>query len=114
MDKKPLEHKRSSKWPEVRKVFLMGKTCAVCGGKKKLEAHHKKPFHLHPDKELDPANLIALCEGNKEVNCHLFVGHLGNFRGFNPEVEKDAGEWKEKLSDNKQRIAKTAEVETSA
>jgi 5-methylcytosine-specific restriction protein A len=62
------------------------------------------PFHLDQALELDPSNLIALCEGSKEVNCHLFVGHLGNYKGFNPDVESDAKLWASKLAQNKQRI----------
>ena len=99
--------KRSSKWPALRKAFLKGKSCAVCSGTEKLEAHHIAPFHLHPALELDESNLIALCEGNKVINCHLFIGHLGNFKGYNPEVKKDAQEWAYKLSQNKLRIVET-------
>lgn len=99
--RKPGDNKRSSSWPKVRKAFLAGKACAVCGGKKKLEAHHMMPFHLDPARELDPSNLIALCEGSKEVNCHLFVGHLGNFKGLNPDVTVDAATWCKKLDDNR-------------
>ena len=47
---------RSGHWPTLRKQFLEGKVCAVCGGKEKLEAHHIKPFHLDPLLELDPTN----------------------------------------------------------
>src|SRR5579863_7210220 len=88
--RKPGDSKRSDKWPALRKKFLAGKVCAVCGGKKKLEAHHIKPFHLFPALELDPSNLIALCEGNKEINCHLGIGHLGSFKSYNETVVTDA------------------------
>jgi len=97
-DKAPKNAKRSTKWPAFRKKFLAGKRCAVCGGNKKLEAHHKKPFHLHPELELDEKNLIALCENKKDgVNCHLLVGHLGNFKSLNVDVEKDAKTWQQKI-----------------
>ena len=89
--RKPCEHKRSSKWPAVRKAFLKkNPTCAVCNRKKKVEAHHRHPFHLKPELELDENNLIALCEGNKSINCHLMIGHLGNYKSFNETVEEDA------------------------
>ena len=93
--------KRSSHWPTVRKDFLeKNSTCAVCGGKEKLEVHHKKPFHLHPELELDPNNLITLCESKHNgVNCHLLFGHLGNFKCVNENVEDDTAEWKEKIAD---------------
>lgn len=90
--------KRSSKWPKARKEFLAkNKSCAVCGGKKKLEVHHIKPFHAHPELELDPSNLIILCEGQKEVNCHLWFGHLGNYQSFNENIVKDAADWSDKV-----------------
>ena len=110
MNKEKLElymQGRSSRWPKFSKGYLKGKICAVCGGKKNLQAHHKKPFHLFPDLELDPANVIPLCEGAKDVNCHLFIGHLGNFKGYNPDVEADAREWNRKLEENKKRIQGT-------
>src|SRR5690242_21104937 len=57
---------RSSRWPTVRKKFLSkikaaGNGCAARGAKIGLQVHHKKPFHIHPELELDPTNLIALC-----------------------------------------------------
>ena len=86
------EAPRSDKWPKARKEWLQGHpACAVCDGRKKLEVHHKKPFHLHPDLELDPSNFITLCEKKEDgVNCHLLFGHLGNFRSYNENVAKDA------------------------
>jgi len=91
--------KRSGKWPSVRKKFLLTHpTCAVCGGKAKLEVHHKEPFHLNPELELDPTNFIVLCENDKNgVNCHLLFGHLGNFKSLNLKVEEDAKEWLDKI-----------------
>jgi 5-methylcytosine-specific restriction protein A len=98
-DKVPLGSKRSSRWPSCRRQFLrQNPTCAVCGGKKKLEVHHKKPFHLHPALELDFENLITLCENKKDgVNCHLLFGHLGNFKSFNKNVDTDAALWNKKI-----------------
>jgi 5-methylcytosine-specific restriction protein A len=89
--KVPPGTKRSSHWPKVRRDFL-GKNpkCAACGGTKKLEAHHVMPFHLDPSKELDPTNLIALCESNPTFNCHLVVGHRLNFRDVNQNSRRDA------------------------
>lgn len=94
--------KRSNKWPTLRKNFLAGKSCALCGGKKKLEAHHVKPFHLFPDLELDPTNLIPLCEGYKDIDCHLIWGHFGNFKlGYNLTVASDTELWYKRLSTHK-------------
>lgn len=90
---------RSSKWPAARAQHLKyHPVCAVCGGAEKLEVHHIRPFHLHPELELDPTNFITLCEALKGgVNCHLFFGHLGNFKSFNTNVVTDAAQWQDKI-----------------
>jgi 5-methylcytosine-specific restriction protein A len=80
---------RAGGWRTVEKHFLIAHPiCAVCGGKKWLQVHHKKPFHLHPELELDDKNLITLCMGRKE--CHLKIGHGNNWKAYNPHVELDA------------------------
>lgn len=98
--KSPSNKRRSDRWPTVRKHFITAfPLCAVCGGKKKLEVHHIMPFHLKPELELEPTNLITLCENDKDgVNCHLLFGHLGNFKSFNQTVKIDAQIWAEKIS----------------
>ena len=100
-DKVPKGAKRSDKWPTLRKHFLQtNKTCAMCGGTKHLEVHHVRPFHTHPELELDPKNLIVLCENKKDgVNCHLLFGHLGNFKSINATVVSDAKSWCEKIKE---------------
>ena len=86
---------RSSEWPAVRTQHLQkSSTCAICGGGKKIQVHHKKPFHLEPKLELDPDNLITLCE---EKNCHLRFGHLYSFKSYNPFIDSDAVIWREKI-----------------
>lgn len=84
---------RSTLWPKVRKEHLIVQpTCQACGGKSRLEVHHIIPFHVRPDLELDPTNLVTLCEGGKYgINCHLFVGHKGNYSDFNLSVRELAG-----------------------
>lgn len=99
---------RSSKWRSVRKEFLKkNKACAACGGKVRLQVHHISPFHLEPEKELDPTNLITLCMGRLE--CHLTIGHGGDFKSFNPHVKEDAAEilvdWK--MRDHVTMLART-------
>lgn len=95
----PAGKKRSDHWPTVRKNFLeQNPVCEVCRGSKKLEVHHRMPFHLHPQLELEPSNLITLCEsGSNGANCHLLYGHLGNFKSFNTTVAYDAQVWNQKL-----------------
>lgn len=86
------EKPRSSYWHAVRTAHLLQfPTCAFCGGGKKLEVHHKLPFHLHPEMELDPHNLVTLCEKSEVLgcNCHLVMGHFGNWKAFNSQVDED-------------------------
>jgi len=85
-----LTDRRSPGWRHVRAVHLKANpSCEVCSCTDKLEVHHRKPFHLFPLLELEPSNLITLCESNKSgYNCHLFVGHMGNYRNYNKHVEK--------------------------
>ena len=94
---KTLGATRSPQWNKVRYEFLQGKVCSVCGRKDNLIAHHKKPFHLFPGEELNPNNLIPLCERPTILNCHLTFGHYGNFKRFNPNIEEEAKEWRKKL-----------------
>lgn len=96
--KAPTGASRSPLWSRTRDAFLDGRQCAVCGGSTALVAHHVVPFHLAPDLELDPDNLIPLCEANRYgVNCHLLFGHLGNYRRINVSVRADAAYWHQRL-----------------
>lgn len=80
--------KRSPHWPTVEKHFREAHpTCAACGGTERINIHHCKPFHLFPELELDPNNLITLCMGKLE--CHLKIGHLDDFKKFNGNVKED-------------------------
>lgn len=95
---------RSPHWPVVRAEHLLKfPTCAACGSKKKLEVHHKLPFHDDPSKELDPDNLITLCESTSDgIICHLCIGHDGNYKDYNPTVEADAARMLEMLKNKKE------------
>lgn len=99
--KHPITKRRSPLWPRVEKSHLAQfPKCAVCGSTKRVQVHHKKPFHLYPDKELDPDNLITLCEPIKRsLKCHLIFGHIGDFHLFNPEVGTDAVYWQQKITE---------------
>jgi hypothetical protein len=78
---------RSSKWSQVRKNHLKSNDkCAACGTDKDLEVHHIVPVHINADLELDPDNLITLCSRS----CHLLIGHLMDFKSWNPHVIHDA------------------------
>jgi len=97
--KSALADKRSPQWPKVRTAHLAKHpACAVCGSIKTLEVHHIVPFNVDPTRELDPKNLITLCEAKSNgVTCHQFFGHLGNYQSFNRSVVKDASKWSKKL-----------------
>ena len=61
--------------------------CACCDSTARLlrlslQAHHIVPVHVAPELAAEPKNLITLCAG-----CHLRVGHCGNFRAWNSNVE---------------------------
>lgn len=80
---------RSSEWPKVRNAFVKkNPKCAVCGKKKSwkrsIQVHHIVPFSVDPSLELEESNLITLCGDH-----HLWVGHLGWFQAWNPNVVED-------------------------
>jgi 5-methylcytosine-specific restriction enzyme A len=94
--RRPQHHPRSGRWPAVRRAWLAKHPrCAVCGGKRKCEAHHVLPHQIAPELELSKRNLITLCRG--ATNCHLLFGHLGDFAAYNPAVRLDAKLWRAKI-----------------
>jgi hypothetical protein len=88
--------KRSDDWPKVRRLFIkQHPECSVCGARKRLTAHHIYPHYLYPALELEPTNLITLCENG--ANHHLFVGHLMSFKSYNEHVVRDAEMWHKRI-----------------
>lgn len=86
---------RSGKWPTIEKHFLEEHpVCAACGSKERLNVHHLRPFHLFPELELDPDNLITLCMSRNE--CHLLIGHADAFRNYVEGVKERCAEVREK------------------
>lgn len=83
---------RSPRWRAIREAHLLGHpACSACGRDRSVEVHHLKPFHLRPELELDPANLLTLCSsGPAGANCHLLVGHAGDWSGWNEHAIRDA------------------------
>lgn len=85
------ESPRSDKWPKIEKEYLAKQPkCQACNGTQRLNVHHKQPFHIHPELELDLNNLITLCMGATE--CHIRIGHGDDFKMYNPNVVTDAAE----------------------
>lgn len=105
---------RSPEWNKVRDEFIrMHPVCALCGTAKDLQVHHKKPFHLYPELELDKNNLITLCISKYwGFNCHLLAGHGGYNKYENPWIDEDIQ--KLKILGNPNYIKKhcTDELET--
>ena len=78
---------RSSGWSAWVKRFVKGKACVCCGSKGPLTGHHKIPFHLRPDLEMVESNVAPVCDG---TDCHLVIGHLKDFKLYNPDFDADA------------------------
>ena len=77
---------RSPKWSSFRKQHLKDNpSCAACGRDRKVEVHHIEPVHLNPERELDPSNLLTLCDSP----CHIVFGHLMNYKSWNKTVIDD-------------------------
>lgn len=78
---------RSPEWHKVERAFLLlNNACASCGGDKRLQVHHRRPFHLHPELELEPSNLVTLCMGPND--CHIRIGHGDDFKAYNPALDE--------------------------
>lgn len=97
--KRLISGRRSSDWPKVRKEHLLKQPeCQACGGADELQVHHICPFHLHPELELAPGNLITLCE-KRGHDCHFVFGHFHNWRLFNPVVRQDVERYRQESED---------------
>ncbi len=105
---------RSPQWPGVRAAHLKKEpACKLCGSTKSLQVHHIRPFHIHPELELDDTNLITLCTGNNTINCHVRFGHLDNFKDkWNPNIREDCVMWKARFDAVKEQEVFPLEVET--
>lgn len=86
------EKPRSPEWPKVEKAHREHEpACQVCGWTGKgLNVHHIVSFRIRPDLELDDANLITLCGSEGRCKAHYWLGHCGEWKGWNPDVRKDA------------------------
>lgn len=114
--KKTAGKERSPLWPKYRKAWLeKNPSCAACGSTEDLQVHHCLPFHMQftgeqvraagvtlgrdfldselisgHELELNTGNFISLCEPSGPEGHHLSIGHIGNFKKFNPNVREDA------------------------
>lgn len=86
---------RSSKWPAfAKKMIEEHPFCAACGATELLQCHHVDPYHLAPEKELLPENVIVLC---MKYRCHLTLGHFCSWYSNNDNVVKDAAAFLKKV-----------------
>ena len=95
-----LSVQRSAAWKSLRKRHLRDNPrCEACGSTENVVPHHVVPVRLDPSKELDPNNLVSLCEG-RTFNCHLFFGHLKRWDRHNPKVFDDAKAWRARIEES--------------
>jgi hypothetical protein len=81
---------RSSKWRGIRAFHLKyNQACVVCGEARYVEVHHILPVHVAPESELDPDNLVTLCD-DRAASHHFQIGHGGNWMYWNMIVRDDA------------------------
>ena len=73
---------RVSGWRTLRNNFLKENClCSACGSKSGLQVHHVVPVSINSNLELVWDNLITLC-----VDCHFSLGHLWNWKCYNPYI----------------------------
>jgi len=83
-----LKLKRSSGWSKIKAEHLKKQpTCQACGSKTRLAVHHIIPIHIDRSKELDPTNLLTLCENPSTGYCHYIFGHCAlSWFKWDPDV----------------------------
>lgn len=88
---------RSPQWRRVENEFIAANpACIVCGNttRSQLTAHHRIPYHIEPSKELDKSNLRTMCRDDYGFYCHRLVGHFGDYKLYNLEVDAMAAAWR--------------------
>jgi hypothetical protein len=84
-------HERSPHWGAVRRAWIRDNpTCAACGTRWMVEAHHVEPFEHDPSKELDPSNFLTLCSWKGH---HRLLGHGSDFHYYVEDVRRMAREF---------------------
>lgn len=78
--------KRNPKWHTLRNKHIEDNPSCICCGKiDQQEVHHISPVSIAPELELEPSNLVTMCE-----RCHLVIGHLNDWKKYNPSVVQDS------------------------
>jgi len=106
-------HTRSPKWAKLEKEFVKhNPLCAACGAELRIQVHHIQPYHLHPELELEPKNLIQLCMGPNE--CHFLLGHGASWKAYSPSIVSLAHSARNdpvKLKKTQEKAKKTRKLE---
>ena len=88
---------RSPLWRAARRAHLLREpVCQACGSITSLQVHHVEPFWVAPERELDPTNLITLCEGDVR-SCHFTLAHLYDWKRWNPHVREDVALFRSRI-----------------
>ena len=89
-----LEASRNPAFRKQAKAFLVTHPhCLACGGTTDLEVHHKFPYHLFPELEMDESHWRVLCMHRGRL-CHFIFGHCYNWSAWNPYIDKDVEFWR--------------------
>ena len=96
--------KRDPRWREVRAAHVQKEpVCQACGKNSKLDVHHIIPVGIDNTTDLDPDNLITLCN----QPCHLVFGHFMSYYCYNSAVRKMVDEYRVALERRKCMPGKT-------
>lgn len=81
---------RSGQWRHLREEHLKKQPqCAACGRTRNLIVHHIVPVSFDPTLELDPDNLLTLCE----TPCHIVFGHFFSYHCYNRDVRRTTADF---------------------
>lgn len=95
---------RDPRWREVRAAHVKKEpVCQACGKSAKLDVHHIIPVGIDKTRELDPENLITLCN----QPCHLVFGHFMSYYCYNNDVRKMVADYRKALAARKCMPGKT-------
>jgi hypothetical protein len=80
-------------------------TCEVCGAKSNITngnrnpVHHRMPVHVAPELAATQSNLVTLCRRH-----HFWVGHCGNYRAYNANLNKTIEAVRKAYIDNAEKV----------
>jgi hypothetical protein len=93
LDPRSLEG-RSPKWRALQQRFVREKKCCfITRLRVDLEVHHKIPYHVRPDLELEWDNLCLLTRP-----VHYLIGHHCNWAYYNQNFEEEAARLAEEVA----------------